>query len=47
MAHWIIGFIEQHGYLGIAVLMALENIFPPMPSELIMPFAGSTRREAR
>ena len=40
MAHWIIGFIEQHGYLGIAALMALENVFPPIPSELIMPFAG-------
>lgn len=40
MAHWIIGFIEQYGYVGIAVLMALENVFPPIPSELIMPFAG-------
>ncbi|MEJ7686546.1 MAG: DedA family protein [Variovorax sp.] len=40
MADWIIGFLEQHGYLGIAALMMLENIFPPIPSELIMPFAG-------
>ncbi len=40
MAQWIIDFIEQYGYLGIAALMALENIFPPLPSELIMPFAG-------
>ena len=40
MAQWIIGFIEQHGYFGIAALMILENVFPPIPSELIMPFAG-------
>ena len=40
MAHWIIEFIGQHGYLGVAALMVLENVFPPIPSELIMPFAG-------
>lgn len=40
MSGWIIGFIEQHGYLAIAALMVLENVFPPIPSELIMPFAG-------
>ncbi|HYI04702.1 MAG TPA: DedA family protein [Reyranella sp.] len=40
MAEWVIRFIEEHGYLGIAALMVAENLFPPMPSELIMPFAG-------
>lgn len=40
MAQWIIDLIEQHGYPAIVALMFLENIFPPMPSELIMPFAG-------
>jgi membrane protein DedA with SNARE-associated domain len=40
MADWIIGFIEQYGYFGVAALMMLENVFPPIPSELIMPFAG-------
>ena len=40
MAHWIIEFIGQQGYLGIALLMILEYVFPPIPSELIMPFAG-------
>jgi membrane protein DedA with SNARE-associated domain len=40
MAQWIIGFVEQHGYLAITALMLLENVFPPLPSELIMPFAG-------
>ena len=40
MSAWIIGFIERTGYWGIALLMFAENAFPPIPSELIMPFAG-------
>ncbi len=40
MADWVIHFIEQQGYLGLALLMLAENIFPPLPSELIMPFAA-------
>jgi membrane protein DedA with SNARE-associated domain len=32
--------IQQFGYAGIALLMVAENLFPPLPSELIMPFAG-------
>jgi membrane protein DedA with SNARE-associated domain len=35
-------FMSQSGYLGVFALMALENIFPPIPSELIMPLAGFT-----
>lgn len=40
MADWVIRFIEQQGYFGIALLMLAENVFPPLPSELIMPFAA-------
>lgn len=40
MGEAIIGLIGQFGYLGIALLMFAENVFPPIPSELIMPFAG-------
>lgn len=36
----ITGFVSQSGYLGVFLLMALENIFPPIPSEMIMPLAG-------
>jgi membrane protein DedA with SNARE-associated domain len=36
----IVKFLEGAGYLGIALLMFLENLFPPLPSELIMPMAG-------
>ena len=40
MFDWITGLIRSSGYLGIALLMLAENIFPPIPSELIMPLAG-------
>jgi membrane protein DedA with SNARE-associated domain len=41
MADWITSFIAGGGYWAIMLLMALENVFPPIPSELIMPFAGA------
>jgi len=34
------GFISSAGYGGILLLMFIENVFPPIPSELIMPLAG-------
>lgn len=40
MDEWIITLIEQGGYWGIALLMFLENVFPPIPSELIMGLGG-------
>ena len=40
MASWIIAFISSTGYWGILLLMLVENVFPPIPSELIMPLAG-------
>lgn len=40
MFDWVKNIIESIGYPGIVFLMILENIFPPIPSELIMPFAG-------
>jgi membrane protein DedA with SNARE-associated domain len=42
LASWIEGIVETTGVLGIALLMFLENVFPPIPSELIMPLAGYT-----
>jgi len=42
IANWITNTMESLGYLGIGLLMFLENIFPPIPSELIMPLAGFT-----
>ena len=40
MTDWIISIMEQLGYFGIALLMFLDNVFPPIPSEVIMPSAG-------
>ena len=40
MFQWITTQITTFGYWGVAFLMLLENIFPPIPSELIMPMAG-------
>lgn len=40
MAEWVQNLMDSMGYLGILLLMILENIFPPIPSELILPSAG-------
>jgi membrane protein DedA with SNARE-associated domain len=42
MLDWIKNLMESLGYVGVTVLMFLENVFPPLPSELIMPLAGFT-----
>lgn len=40
MFDWITQFVETSGYVGIALLMLAENVFPPIPSEVIMPLSG-------
>lgn len=40
VGEWIYEIIRQGGYLGIMFLMALENIIPPIPSEVIMGLGG-------
>lgn len=40
MTGWIETIVQTTGVFGIALLMFLENVFPPIPSELIMPLAG-------
>lgn len=47
MTDWIIRLIDQGGYWGVAVLMFLENIIPPIPSELIMGVAGIRAGQGR
>lgn len=47
MTDWIISIMTQLGYLGIALLMFLDNIFPPIPSEIIMPSAGFTASQGQ
>lgn len=40
LSEWILQVMSDLGYVGIILLMFLENVFPPIPSELIMPAAG-------
>ena len=40
MQEWIIQTMEQFGYLGIFLLITIENLFPPIPSEIILTFGG-------
>lgn len=40
MENFIIQIIENWGYLGVGLLIAIENIFPPIPSEVILAFGG-------
>jgi membrane protein DedA with SNARE-associated domain len=40
MTDWVTSFVSSAGYFGIVLLMFAENVFPPIPSELIMPLAG-------
>lgn len=40
MESWITDFMEQFGYFGILLMIALENLFPPIPSEVILTFGG-------
>lgn len=42
LVNWITSTMEALGYFGIGFLMFMENLFPPIPSELIMPLAGFT-----
>lgn len=37
---WIIEFMNEFGYIGVLLLIMLENIFPPIPSEIILTFGG-------
>jgi membrane protein DedA with SNARE-associated domain len=40
MAGWVVDVIDRLGPVGVGGLIALENVLPPIPSEVILPFAG-------
>ncbi|RJL36168.1 DedA family protein [Bailinhaonella thermotolerans] len=42
LVEWVIGLVETMGGPGAGLAIAAENLFPPIPSELILPLAGFT-----
>ncbi|MFM2114942.1 MAG: hypothetical protein RI908_683 [Actinomycetota bacterium] len=44
LATWVQDVIESLGYLGVALLVIAENLCPPIPSEIVLPFAGFVAR---
>ena len=40
MQEFIMSFIENYGYIAVMLLICVENVFPPIPSEVILTFAG-------
>ena len=40
IAGWVVDVVESIGEVGVGGLVALETVFPPIPSEIILPFAG-------
>jgi len=42
VAGWAVGLMESLGPVGAGLAIALENLFPPLPSEIILPLAGFT-----
>lgn len=40
ISEWVLAIMAKFGYLGIIFAMFAENVFPPIPSEVIMPAAG-------
>ena len=42
LTDWATDIVERLGYLGVALLVAIENVFPPIPSEVVLGLAGYT-----
>jgi membrane protein DedA with SNARE-associated domain len=47
LAEWVTSVIEALGYPGLTALVALESVFPPIPSEIILPLAGFLTGQGR
>lgn len=47
MIDWAADFIDAIGLIGVAALVALENVFPPIPSELVLLLTGFNVSETR
>ena len=40
MSQWVFDIVAALGYVGLALLLVAENLFPPIPSEVVLPLAG-------
>lgn len=40
MSDWVLEIMQTLGYLGLFIVLVIENLFPPIPSELVLPLAG-------
>jgi len=47
MTEWVVDVVERLGAAGVGLLIFLENVLPPIPSEVILPFAGFTAEQGR
>lgn len=47
LAGWVLDVIDSLGAVGVAALVALENLFPPLPSEVVLPLAGFLAGQGR
>ena len=47
MTDWVVDVVERLGAVGVGILILLENLLPPIPSEIILPFAGFTAEQGR
>jgi membrane protein DedA with SNARE-associated domain len=44
VADWVFGIVDRLGAVGVGLLILLENLIPPIPSEVILPLAGFRAR---
>jgi membrane protein DedA with SNARE-associated domain len=47
VTNWAKDVVDSAGYLGVFLMIILENVFPPIPSEVILPLAGFLAEEGR
>lgn len=47
LAGWVVGVVDALGPIGVGLLVALENLFPPIPSEVVLPVAGYVASQGR
>ncbi len=47
LAGWVVSVVDALGPVGVGLLVALENVFPPIPSEVVLPVAGYVASQGR